>query len=357
MPGFANTSDITHGAKVPQIRFNALIWGAVATTFLFVACRLVIRMKVFRRLFSDDIFVVLSWLFFLANVILYQEMTDTIYLTINVFAGLEAPPADILQRTLVFLHEELAANLLFLASIWSIKISFLLFFKKLGNNVSKQYALWWIVFWGTLIGFVISLATTEYRCTTAQKAATVLTCATPAAVERTRRSLQVTTAFDIITDVMILAIPINLLWNVRISIRQRLILIGVFSLTLFTMAVSLARVIVLLNESDQIDISFLFTWFVVEQAVSIVVACIASYRALFAREAKSQHRGAKTLIGSDERSGSIPMNKFSSVTVVNSKFSNTVYSNPVSSTDHILPDQSVHVKREYSVLPDEKTRV
>ena len=152
---------------------QGLIWGAAAVTFLSLVLRAIVRLKVFRRLFADDAFVLLSWLLFLANIILYQKMTDTNYLIIDVYAGLKAPPADFLQRALDFLHEELAVNLLFLFSIWSIKLSFLLFFKKLGFQVDNQNILWWVVFCVTLAGLAICVGTNEFCCMTTDSIAAI----------------------------------------------------------------------------------------------------------------------------------------------------------------------------------------
>lgn len=145
---------------------KGVIWGALGVTFCFVILRAVIRLKVFRRFFADDAFVLVSWLLFLANVILYQNMLDGIYLAIDVYSGQIAPPPDVLEKVLVFLHKELAVNLLFLTSLWAIKASFLVFFRRLVYQIRPLMILWWVVVFSTVASFAISVGVTEYRCTT-----------------------------------------------------------------------------------------------------------------------------------------------------------------------------------------------
>lgn len=68
----------------------------------------------------------------------------------------------------------------------------------------------------------------------------------------------------------VLSIPIHLLWKVHISTRYKLALLGVFSLTLFIMAVSIARVILAIDSGPQVDDSWLYTWSAIEHAVGLL---------------------------------------------------------------------------------------
>lgn len=55
-----------------------------------------------------------------------------------------------------------------------------------------------------------------------------------------------------------------MLWNVRIPLRQKLILIGIFSVTVVVIIIAIIRVIIVKPENEDIDISWLYVWSGVE---------------------------------------------------------------------------------------------
>jgi hypothetical protein len=100
---------------------------------------LYIRLSVFRRLFADDALVCAAWLMTLANAIIWQRASSNMYLTLLVGASvLDYFPSDVLARMGAFLRAVFASYLLFYSTLWSIKLSFLIFFRKLGQKVRRQ---------------------------------------------------------------------------------------------------------------------------------------------------------------------------------------------------------------------------
>ena len=139
---------------------TAVLWTGVAVSFCFVAFRGYVRLRVFHRFFLDDILVLLAWLIFLANVILYQIMLPTLYLMTEVYHLPEDFPAEFD----FFLHAYMAASFAFWCCLWSIKASFLVFFRKLGHKVARQNMLWWCALSITVIGFIMNFAIWYYKC-------------------------------------------------------------------------------------------------------------------------------------------------------------------------------------------------
>ena len=82
----------------------------------------------------------------------------------DVAAGLETPKADFLVRLRRFLAAEALATLLYGFGLWSIKLAFLLFFKRLGRNVVHHNIIWWSVLTWNVIALAIWLGVTEWRC-------------------------------------------------------------------------------------------------------------------------------------------------------------------------------------------------
>ena len=81
-----------------------------------------------------------------------------------------------------------------------------------------------------------------------------------------------------INNHVVIAIPVNLLWRVRISLRQKLALGGLFSLTVIIMIFAVVRVALVLHWSYVPDESWLYLWSSVEQAICefVALACFLS---------------------------------------------------------------------------------
>lgn len=85
---------------------------------------------------------------------------------------------------------------------------------------------------------------------------------------------------DIITDLMIVAIPICLLWSVRIKSRQKLI-IGIFlSLNLFMTFTAAVRVSGL-NDQGKFDLIWLYVWQHIEACVAVMMISLTAFRSVF----------------------------------------------------------------------------
>ena len=64
----------------------------------------------------------------------------------------------------------------------------------------------------------------------------------------------------------VISIPVLMLWNVRVPLRQKVFLMAIFSVTFFVMVVAIIRVAVVYSETTNADISWLFLWSNVEMA-------------------------------------------------------------------------------------------
>jgi uncharacterized protein YhhL (DUF1145 family) len=71
---------------------------------------------------------------------------------------------------------------------------------------------------------------------------------------------------------LVLLIPINLLRSVQIDLRQKLAVAGIFSLTLFIIAVAIMRVTLNSTNKSTLDLSLINLWAVLELTVVISAA-------------------------------------------------------------------------------------
>jgi hypothetical protein len=64
-------------------------------------------------------------------------------------------------------------------------------------------------------------------------------------------------------------IPITLLWKVQMTTRKKLALGGIFSLTIFIMAASITRVLIVTQRNSSIDETWMNSWSVIEMSIGI----------------------------------------------------------------------------------------
>ena len=101
----------------------------------------------------------------LASAIAWQVNKDTVYTILAFSAGaLSTVPENLPAETERLLRNAIAILVCFYSGIWSIKLSFLIFFRQLGNHLRKQEILWWSVLGITIATYFVSLGTIHYQC-------------------------------------------------------------------------------------------------------------------------------------------------------------------------------------------------
>lgn len=127
--------------------------------------RLTVRIKVFRQLFADDYFVIAACAMSLANAILWQTQQTRLYDLIRLQFGktLYTPSAE--AYSLLFNKYVIAFNILFYSSLWAVKLSFLLFFRRLDKSVRRKRYWWWFVLVVTVGSWAGCVGDIQWDCT------------------------------------------------------------------------------------------------------------------------------------------------------------------------------------------------
>ncbi|KAL8837434.1 MAG: hypothetical protein Q9170_002518 [Blastenia crenularia] len=272
----------TEPAKVDQGVFLRVIWSGVWISFLCLLIRLYARWRTFKKLWFDDAFVVFAWILALSTAIDWQIVSGYMYQFISITSGqLWPPPARFVKDTENYYKGSVAVLVFFYTSLWAVKFSFLLFFRRLGQNVRGQQIFWWLVFGFTVATYLICIGDIQYSCLAVPLPKLFKNCSTDAAVRFQRATLKLNCAVDVMTDYMIMAIPISMLWRVQMSLRKKIALVGIFSLAVITTVFAIVRVTSISALTKQPDTSWSYMWSSIEQCVAIVVACLASFRSLF----------------------------------------------------------------------------
>jgi hypothetical protein len=105
-------------------------------------------------------------------------------------------------------------------------------------------------------------------------------CQTPRDVRSQIASLYYTYAVDVLTDFMIMALPIRLIWTLQMPRTQKLGIVGLFGIVLILIAVATLRVAQIggkAQSSSQPSASWLALWGVIECSIAVIIACCPAF--------------------------------------------------------------------------------
>jgi hypothetical protein len=281
-PSQTQTVPKTH-AEVSYEVFQAFIWTFIATTLVFLIARLIIRIRVMRRLLWDDALVILAWCIFLSYCLVWKFNIHLMYEQYEIRQGKRPFDLKALEDYDYFLKLIVPQTILFYSGLWAVKFSFLAFFFKLGDQIRHHRIWWWCVLVVTTICYVACIADIQYKCTTTVKPMSwiIENCIKLDAIQWVNRTFYANCAMDIITDFMILSIPALILWNTRIPLKKKILLFGVFGVTIAIMVIAIIRVVLVNSEKQHAELVWLYFWSMVETGVAIMIANVASFRQLF----------------------------------------------------------------------------
>ena len=153
-----------HVSPSSDISNQGVLWSGTAISLSFVLFRVFIRIRAFQKLFVDDALVVLAWLLLLTTAVLWSIEKSALYLQYDVTNGVVALTPDVSKSLRDFNWSATALEITFYLCLWSIKLSFLMFVRRLGEHVTGLRLLWWLVAGLVITSFFTCIGVIPYRC-------------------------------------------------------------------------------------------------------------------------------------------------------------------------------------------------
>lgn len=208
---------------------------------LVAVTRIFARVRKEHRLYFDDGFFFLATVCLIAGSSLIFVDIPYIYLQEDVEAGLQMPPADFLTQLIHSEKIQDAGTVLLATTIFSVKFSFLLFFQHLLRLQKALTYYWWFICILLVPSAAIFMFSNFIACDYFDERI-VVECTTVGALARQNGTLLASASLDILTDCFLISIPILLLWNVQISIRRKMILLGILCISIVMIIMAIIRV-------------------------------------------------------------------------------------------------------------------
>ncbi|KAJ5821824.1 uncharacterized protein N7525_011108 [Penicillium rubens] len=239
-------------SRVPESVFLGVLWALTGTSFLFVIFRIYAQLASFRQVFLDGYLVVFAWVIMLTAAVIWQVEGKVLYELYAISAGTKPFNLEFLPRYDIFMRFNAPLQILFYSALWCVKFSFMALFYRISAKVKSLRIWWYVVLFCTGSVYIASVADIEYKCSFGGLDFIIF-------ITKIECSGQTT----------------------RISLRKKLILLSIFSATIFIMVTAIIRVAVGMDYDRQMNIDWLCFWSFVEVDVAIIVSCVASLRQLF----------------------------------------------------------------------------
>ncbi|KAK3367756.1 hypothetical protein B0H63DRAFT_565659 [Podospora didyma] len=260
----------------PLQNFLATIWTTTAIAFVFVAVRLYARSPWGRGrgLYWDDALIAFAYLLFLAWAILWQVRVKSVYYMFPDMSSETHNEDGSIERWFRTLY---IAHVLLYTCLTSVKVSLLMFFRRLGSQTQKLKYIWWPVLAYTLAAWVALIVNAEVKCLLSPLDYISNHCSNVDGQRRLELSIQINCALDVSSDFFIMLIPIGLIWKLRMRLARKLALAGLFSLSLITMAMAVVQA---LGHATRWT-TFIWIFAAIEACIAIVISCLSAFPQLF----------------------------------------------------------------------------
>ena len=167
---------------------------------IFVFIRIIARIRAFKKLYMDDALVIFALTLALVRAILWQIFAKDMFQMMAVASRRQLPGPTFIADSEGYSKASTAVIVLYYSTLWAIKISFLIFFRRLVKNVRRQELLWWPVFGFTIATYFACIGTIQYSCLVVPHEQVLANCTKDAAVNSQQFTLKLNCAWDVITD-------------------------------------------------------------------------------------------------------------------------------------------------------------
>ncbi|KAI1674362.1 hypothetical protein L13192_01109 [Pyrenophora tritici-repentis] len=249
-------------------RVNSFMLALTSIVFL---ARVATRITKHKKFELQDFFCCLSYVCYVAMVVMYFNENGPLYRAESVQRGEIAPYPDILHDTGMLYRWLTAAQLLFYSSLTS--------------------------------SYIGSSMTTIFVCDSNKAKYGQGVCAKPHEQKRAQFSLWFAYAVDVATDLAVMFLPFRMTWNLRLPRSQKFGIFVLFGSGWICILFATLRV-VQVSVKDGVpmipDPKWLEMWTVIETSMAVMIGCAPAFNAL--RSRRNNNRVRKPVISLEMQS-------------------------------------------------------
>ncbi|GAM89587.1 hypothetical protein ANO11243_076260 [Dothideomycetidae sp. 11243] len=259
--------------------------------------------------------------------IVYAVTMPVIYKIGAVADGSATVYAGVIQDAEEVLKVVFATTMLHWCVLWGVKFSMLAFYKGLLARLRVYMRLWWAVavftsavrprhcfMWLSPLtvtqAFFVSVFQFWFTCKDPAHMLIVGECLSPTATRLSHVSLWLSFALDILTDIMIIFLPLGIIRQARMPLKQKISIGSIFCLAFICVASSIIRVHEVgenMRGTKTPSITWLALWSLVEASIAIIIGSGPSLYEAARRRAAQYKSKSKSSTQASKAGGSKPL--------------------------------------------------
>ena len=259
----ASNNVIEQVGSVSHQNLLILIWTCFSCALLVVSLRGFVRWKLMgsHRPTADDCWTLLALTSLLALCILDTLQLPSLYYITAVLQGSIPLSEELIYHTQRHLRFQFPIVVLFWTVLWSVKAAFLALYFRLFVDLTFYRRVWYFLAVFTLLAYGGCITTLALSCgPNISNFFGFATCATPEHVWASNFSVYFSTIIDVFTDLCIMAMPLRLIYSVKVTWSQRLGLVTVFGLGFVMIAFAIVRANQVLVAKQFVNLTLLMVW-------------------------------------------------------------------------------------------------
>ncbi|RSL47469.1 hypothetical protein CEP54_013383 [Fusarium duplospermum] len=245
---------------------------------LFLAARLWIRFRKFGTLAIDDGLIILATCCLIGDLVIQQHMWNL---------GMAEIPKASRENFIQIMKMIVPGSILYVSSLWAIKIALVLFYKRLAAPGTKLQIIYnvalglLVIFWTVIFFHIIFQCfphdkrwsqDPDYQCDP----------------HNAEINYWLTIILNIGTDVAIISLPISMVLQLQMKMKQKLGVAAIFALGFFVVIASIIRA----YYSKRNETMLTCTVSMIETAVAIIATCLPPLRTLLLGHMSSAGTGS-----------------------------------------------------------------
>ncbi|MCJ1390185.1 hypothetical protein MMC18_003043 [Xylographa bjoerkii] len=233
----------------------------------------------------DDVFFFLAVAALVTGSSFYFIAIPYFYLFSNVADGIVLPPTNVLERGAQTSTYATVAAILLSFTIYSVKFSFIFYFRKLLVRQPKMTKWWWCVLTVLIPVAIVAVLESTIVCPSMGVALEMCLLRLDF-LRREHVAVYGSVAIDILTDMLLISIPVCVLRQTALKRREKLSigLVSCLSVVIIVIAILRAGFVYILG-SDQVWTAFLVNS---QASISVIMVCMTAFRTLFVTARASQ---------------------------------------------------------------------
>ncbi|KAE8342785.1 hypothetical protein BDV24DRAFT_129752 [Aspergillus arachidicola] len=258
-----------------------------ALAIVGVIVRFVLRFGVQKHKFqADDGVLIVATIFLVAStVVMYHKAVYIMYLVDAIALGRLEVPANMVELSDEDHTWTMATLMLIWCTICAVKFFFLVFFRKLIDRLRLWQIYWWFA---CLFNFgLLVFGLVSFWVTCPHRGAAAMECNTSKYLGSLTAYTASKVAVDVVSDILILAIPIGVIWKVRADWTQKLALAGSLCIDVVQVGLSIARAAGLEHDGRADGIFEMYTLYI-SAALGVFLAAATAFRPFIMAKKRSK---------------------------------------------------------------------